>query len=309
LKTKGGLHELSDFEEAAGEYVKPITTSFRGYDVYQCPPNGVGTIALLMMNLIEAMPIADEPLSPTRLHRLIEATHLAYRDRNAFIADPKFSDIPLETLLSKDYAKTLVASIDDLRAAEKQPRPGMPRHDDTVYISVVDADGNACSFINSLFKSFGSGIVAEKSGVLLQNRGFGFVLEENHPNQIEPKKRPMHTIIPGMVGKNGRAEMPFGVMGGHFQPVGQSYVLSSIVDHGLDPQEAINLARLFAYDGVVEIENGISDVTAAILAGRGHQMQRISSPHGGGQAIWIDYDTGTLTGGSDPRKDGLALGY
>ncbi|MGZ0188417.1 MAG: gamma-glutamyltransferase, partial [Alphaproteobacteria bacterium] len=114
---------------------------------------------------------------------------------------------------------------------------------------------------------------------------------------------------PGMVSKHGRAVMPFGVMGGHFQPVGQSYVLSSIVDHGLDPQEAINLARLFAYDGVVEIENGISDVTAAILAGRGHQMKRIGSPHGGGQAIWIDHETGTMAGGSDPRKDGLALGF
>jgi gamma-glutamyltranspeptidase/glutathione hydrolase len=309
LESKGGQHKLSDFAEATGEYVTPITTKFRDYDVYQCPPNGVGAIALLMMNLIEAMPVADDPLSPTRLHRLIEATRLAYRDRNAFISDPKFSDIPLETLLSKDYAKTLAGGIDDLHAAEALPRPGMPRHDDTVYISVVDSDGNACSFINSLFKSFGSGIVAEKSGVILQNRGFGFVLEEGHPNQIEPKKRPMHTIIPGMVSKHGRPVMPFGVMGGHFQPVGQSYVLSSIVDHGLDPQEAINLARLFAYDGVVEFENGISDVTAAILAGRGHQMKRIGSPHGGGQAIWIDHETGTLAGGSDPRKDGLALGF
>lgn len=309
LKGKGGLHEVSDFAEAKGEYVTPIQSSFRGYDIFECPPNGVGAIALLMLNLTEALPTASGPLSIERIHRLIEATRLAYRDRNAFIADPAFSDVPLETLLSKDYAKALAAGINDEKAATDLPPAGLPRHDDTVYISVVDEDGNACSFINSLFKSYGSGIVAAKSGVILQNRGFGFVLEDGHPNRIEPKKRPLHTIIPGMAVKDGRAVSPFGVMGGHFQPVGHAWVLSSILDYGLDPQEAIDLARIFAYEGQVDIERGVDDATASKLAAMGHDVNRIAGPLGGGQIIWIDHENGTLAGGSDPRKDGIALGY
>ena len=248
-------------------------------------------------------------MSSDRLHRMIEATRLAYRDRNAFVADPKFSDVPVETLLSQDYANVLAANIDDKRAADLLPPPGLPRHDDTVYISVVDGDGNACSFINSLFKGFGSGIVAAKSGIVLQNRGFGFVLEDGHPNCIAPGKRPMHTIIPGILSKNGRAVMPFGVMGGHYQPVGHSWLLSSILDHGLDPQEAMDLPRIFAYENEVEIENGVSDAVAADLAARGHNIKRVSGPHGGSQGIWIDHERGTLAGGSDPRKDGCAIGF
>lgn len=309
LKAKGGLHELDDFNDVRGEYVEPIQTSFRGYDIFECPPNGVGTIALLMLNMLEAMPVADDPMSADRLHRLIEATKLAYRDRNAFVGDPGFSNIPLDVLLSKDYAKELAAGIDPDRAATDLPPAGMPRHDDTVYISVVDEDGNACSFINSLFKSFGSGIVAAKSGVVLQNRGYGFVLEDGHPNRIEPRKRPLHTIIPGMAVKDGRAVMPFGVMGGHYQPVGHAWTLSSMFDHGLDPQEAMDLPRLFAYEGVVETERGFDAATASELSRRGHDVHRVAGPHGGGQAIWIDHQNGTLAGGSDPRKDGIALGY
>jgi len=309
LKAKGGLHVVEDFANAAGEYVKPIQTSFRGYDIFECPPNGVGAIALLMLNMVETMPVSDDPLAIDRLHRLLETTRLAYRDRNAFIADPGFSDVPLETLLSKEYARKLAGSIDAGAAAKNLPPAGMPPHDDTVYLCVVDQDGNACSFINSLFKSFGTGIVAEKSGVVLQNRGFGFVLEAGHPNQIEPRKRPMHTIIPGMAAKDGRAVMPFGVMGGHFQPVGHTWLLSSILDHGLDPQQALDLPRVFAYEGKTEIERGVDDVAAAALADLGHDVVRIASPHGGGQAIWIDHERGALMGGSDPRKDGLALGY
>jgi len=145
--------------------------------------------------------------------------------------------------------------------------------------------------------------------VVLQNRGFGFVLEDGHPNRIAPKKRPMHTIIPGMAVKDGQAVMPFGVMGGHFQPVGHTWLISSMLDHGLDPQGALDLARVFAYEGETEIENGIDDATASALAAKGHKINRIKSPHGGGQAIWIDREKGTLTGGSDPRKDGFAAGY
>ena len=185
----------------------------------------------------------------------------------------------------------------------------MPAHADTVYLCVVDREGNACSFINSLFEGFGSGIMAQRSGVLLQNRGYGFVLERGHPNCIAPNKRPLHTIIPGMVTKDGQAVMPYGVMGGHFQPTGQTLLLTNHFDYGLDLQEAIDLPRLFPRSGKVQVERGIPAATREGLAGRGHIIEEVSAPHGGGQAIWIDRVRGCMVGASDPRKDGQALGY
>ncbi len=309
LRALGGLHTEEDFAARKAEYVEPVSTDYRGYTVFECPPNGVGVIALLILNMLEGFEPADDPLSVDRMHRLVEATRLAYRDRNAFVADPADADVPLDMLLSKDYAAALRGNICEDRAAPALPPAGWPRHEDTVYLSVVDRDGNACSFINSLFKSFGSAILAPKSGVMLHNRGLGFSLEPGHPNAVRPNRRPMHTIIPAMLAKEGRAVMPFGVMGGHYQPVGQSWVLSSMLDHGLDPQAALDLPRLFAYDGRVEVERGIPEAACAELRRRGHDLAPANRPHGGGQAIWIDRDSGTLVAGSDPRKDGLALGY
>ncbi len=310
LRAKGGLHTLDDFAAQRCDYVEPVTTEYRGYRVHECPPNGVGTIALLMLNILEGFdPAADGPMSVARWHALIEATRLAFRDRNAFIADPRQTDVPVEMLLSKDYAARLRAGIRPDRAMPELPPPGWPPHADTVYLCVVDEDGNAVSFINSLFKSFGSGIMAPKSGVLLHNRGLGFTLEPRHPNCIAPGKRPMHTIIPGMLTRGGRAVMPFGVMGGHYQPVGHTTLLTGMLDYGLDVQAAIDLPRLFAFDGVVELEHGIPQAVADGLARLGHAPKRCARPHGGGQGIWIDHDRGVLTGGSDPRKDGCALGY
>jgi gamma-glutamyltranspeptidase/glutathione hydrolase len=173
----------------------------------------------------------------------------------------------------------------------------------------VDQDGNACSFINSLFQGFGSGILGEQSGVMLQNRGLGFVLERGHPNCIAPNKRPMHTIIPGLLTKNGEAVMPFGVMGGHFQPMGQTLFLTNMMEYGLDIQQALDLPRLFPYGGKVEVETGIPAAIVDQLARMGHEPSVIDKPHGGGQAIWIDRERGCLVGGSDPRKDGMALGF
>jgi gamma-glutamyltranspeptidase/glutathione hydrolase len=185
----------------------------------------------------------------------------------------------------------------------------LPRHKDTVYLCVVDRDGNACSFINSLFESFGGGILAPRSGVMLHNRGFGFRLERGHPNCIAPRKRPMHTIIPGMVMRDGRAVMPFGVMGGHYQPMGQSWFLANFLEYGLDIQESLDLFRVFPYGGKLEVERGVPDAVVGRLAALGHVPVLAGKPHGGGQAIWIDHDRGCLIAGSDPRKDGLALGY
>ena len=319
LRARGGLHTEADFAEGAGAamFVAPISADWQGHTVWECPPNGSGLVALMILGMLEAMaeargPAPDGPLGTVRLHRHIEAARLAYRDRDAFVADPSQVEVPVARLLDKGYLASLAALVDDRRAMAAMPRAGealLPAHRDTVYLSVVDRDGNACSFINSLFMSFGSGILAEASGVMLHNRGFGFRLEEGHPNCIAPGKRPMHTILPAMLTQGGEAVMPFGVMGGHFQPMGQTLLLSNMLEHGLDVQQAIDLPRLFPFAGKVEVERGVPEAVVAALAEMGHAPERLAVPHGGAQAIWTDRARGVLVGGSEPRKDGMALGY
>ncbi len=316
LRAKGGLHTEEDFANGrtAAQFVDPIRLDYRGRTVWQCPPNGQGIITLMILGqLANIDPSKDGPLSVQRLHRHIEAARMAYRDRDAFLADPGQVDVPVGKMLDPAYLKALAGLIRDDAAMPVLPAPGesdMARHKDTVYLCVVDKDGNACSFINSLFEGFGSGILAEKSGVMLQNRGFGFRLERGHPNCIAPNKRPMHTIIPGMVTDgSGEAIMPYGVMGGHFQPMGHSLFLTNHFDYGLDIQEAIDLPRLMPLKGKVQVERGIPMEVVEKLTRMGHSPEPISGPHGGGQAIYIDRKRGILVGGSDPRKDGLALGY
>ncbi len=314
LRTRGGLHTEEDFAagRSAAQFVDPIHTAWRGYDVWQCPPNGSGLMVLMLLGILEGFDATSDPLSPERLHRHVEAARLVYRDRDAFIADPAQADVPIARLMDPPYLAGLRGLIDPDRALPTLPRAGeavLPPHRDTVYLCVVDQDGNVCSFINSLFKSFGSGILAEQSGVMLQNRGAGFVVQRGHPNCIAPNKRPMHTIIPGMLTKDGEAVMPFGVMGGHFQPMGQSWFLGNLLEYGLDIQQALDLPRLFPSGGKLEVERGIPRATVDLLAAMGHTPTGVERPHGGGQAIWIDRARGTLVGGSDPRKDGMALGY
>jgi gamma-glutamyltranspeptidase/glutathione hydrolase len=314
LRARGGLHTEEDFANGlhAAEFVDPISIGYKGHEVYQCPPNGSGMIVLMLLGMLDGLPPNDGPLGLIRAHRHIEAARLAYRDRDAFLADPSQVDVPVKKLLSPEYLGKMRALISDTEALRDLPTAGedfLPRHRDTVYLCVVDKDGNACSFINSLFQSFGSGILAEQSGVMLQNRGFGFRVQRGHPNCIAPNKRPLHTIIPGMVMKDGQAVMPYGVMGGHFQPMGQTWFLHNFLEHGLDIQEAIDLPRLFPYGGRVEVERGISPEVCAGLTRMGHTLVEAERPHGGGQAIWIDRQRGCLVAGSEPRKDGLALGY
>ena len=316
LRAKGGLHTEDDFARGrtVAEFVDPISLDYRGRTIWQCPPNGQGIITLMILGqLANIDPSKDGPLSAQRLHRHIEAARLAYRDRDAFLADPSQVDVPVAKLLSPAYLKSLAGLIRDDAAMAELPAPGesdLARHKDTIYLTVVDRDGNACSFINSLFEGFGSGILAEKSGVMLQNRGFGFRLERGHPNCIAPDKRPMHTIIPGMVtNPAGEAIMPYGVMGGHFQPMGHSLFLTNFFDYGLDIQQAIDLPRLMPLKGKVQVERGIPIDVVEKLARLGHSPEPIAGPHGGGQAIFIDRKRGLLIAGSDPRKDGLALGY
>ncbi len=315
LRARGGLHTEQDFAEGLGAamFVDPISADWQGHTVWECPPNGSGLVALMILGILEALgPAPDGPLGAVRLHRHIEAARLAYRDRDAFVADPSQVEVPVARLLDSAYLASLAALIDDRRAMPVMPLAGeavLPRHRDTVYLSVVDRDGNACSFINSLFMNFGSGILAGESGVMLHNRGFGFRLEEGHPNCIAPRKRPMHTILPAMLTQAGEAVMSFGVMGGHFQPMGQSLLLSNVLEHGLDVQQAIDLPRLFPFAGKVEVERGVPEAVVARLAEMGHVPEQLEVPHGGAQAIWIDRERGVLVGGSEPRKDGLALGY
>ena len=314
LRARGGLHTEEDF--AAGrtvaEFVEPIHCAWRGYDVWQCPPNGSGLMVLMLLGILDGFETASDPLDTARLHRHVEAARLVYRDRDAFLADPAKSHVPMDHLLDPAYLAGLHGLIDPGRALPNLPRAGeavLPPHRDTVYLCVVDKDGNACSFINSLFKGFGSGILADQSGVMLQNRGAGFVVQRGHPNCIAPFQRPMHTIIPGMLTKDGEAVMPFGVMGGHFQPMGQTLFLSNLLEYGLDIQQALDLPRVFPYGGKLEVERGVPKPVLDELARLGHTLASIDRPHGGGQAIWIDRARGTLVGGSDPRKDGMALGY
>ncbi len=314
LRAHGGLHTEADFAagRTAAQFVEPIHTAWRGYDVWECPPNGSGLMVLMLLGILEGFDATPDPLSPERLHRHVEAARLVYRDRDAFIADPQQADVPIRQLMDPGYLAGLRGLIDPARALPVLPRAGeavLPPHRDTVYLCVVDRDGNACSFINSLFKGFGSGILAEQSGVMLQNRGAGFVVQRGHPNCIAPNKRPMHTIIPAMLTKDGEAVMPFGVMGGHFQPMGQTLFLGNLLEYGLDIQHALDLPRLFPYGGKLEVERGIPQATVDLLARMGHAPATVERPHGGGQAIWIDRARGTLVGGSDPRKDGMALGY
>jgi len=311
LQSRGGLHTLDDFANAAGNYVQPMHTDYRGYRIHQCPPNGQGVIALLMMNMLENMPVdAGGPFSVERMHWEIEICRLTYALRDAWVADPDQVNIDYPTLISKPFAKELLTKIDPQRATVRPTDFPMPKHKDTVYITVVDKDRNACSFINTLFYSFGSGITTP-SGITFTNRGMSFSLDASHPNAIAPNKRPMHTIIPGMTTQNGRVAHSFGVMGGHYQAMGQQQFLSRHIDFNYDLQYAQDVPRymLNLDSHAIDVERGVDAAVCDALRERGHDIVTATTPIGGSQAIQIDWDTGVLTGASDPRKDGCALGY
>ena len=310
LRERGGVHTLEDFANARGDYVTPIRTRYRDHEVVECPPNGQGVIALMLLNVLGGYPPGEyPPLSVERLHRFVEATRLCYQDRDAVLADPSQSPVPVEQMLSAAHADELRAHIDPARAMPRLPKVSLPRHHDTVYISVVDRDRNCVSFINTLFNGFGNCWLAPESGVMLHNRGCGFVVEAGHPNCIAGNKRPLHTIIPGMLVRDGRAVMPFGVMGGQYQAAGHAWLLSNMLEHGLDVQAAIDLPRLFPEDGNVEVEGTIPTEVVQKLHAMGHHPVPTDAPHGGAQAIFIDWRQGVLSGGSEPRKDGCAIGY
>jgi len=313
----GGFLAMEDFAAQKSNWVEPISTSYRGYTLHELPPNNQGLTALLLLNILEGFDLQGMRTDPVRYyHTLIEATKIAFADRNRYIADPAFAKIPVKELLSKDYAAKRRALIDPAKAIEA-PRYGDVRMgSDTTYFTVVDKDRNAVSFINSLFNSFGSGIVAGDTGVMLHNRGTGFSLEPGHPNQFEPGKRPFHTLIPAMVFKDDKLLMTYGVMGGDIQAQGHAQVLINLVDRGMNLQQAIDAPRVRYISGRgVMLEESVGEPAITGLIQRGHE--RVMPPAGimhralmgGGQAIMIDPVTGALAGASDPRKDGLAVGY
>ena len=310
LNALGGLHTLEDFAdgEAGANYVAPIRTNYRGYDVYECPPNGQGVAALMILNVLGGFDLGPDLPLADRIHLHAEATKLAYHHRDCLIGDPAHLQYPVETLLSAETTAALRK-----RVSCEIARPATlwtePEHKDTIYLCVVDRDGNAVSFINSIFSPFGSTRLDPETGVLLHNRGASFRLIEGHPNAIGPRKRPMHTIIPGMLCKDGEIVAPFGVMGGHYQAAGHAAFLSGVLDQGLDVQSAIDAPRSFSFNGVLDVEPTIEAEVQARLAALGHNVSVADSPIGGAQAIWIDRANGILAAGSDPRKDGLALGF
>jgi gamma-glutamyltranspeptidase/glutathione hydrolase len=249
-------------------------------------------------------------------HTLIEATKIAFADRNRYIADPAFAKTPVQALLAKDYAAKRRALIDPERAIDPPSFGDVRLGSDTTYFTVVDKDRNAVSFINSIFAAFGSGIVAGDTGIMLQNRGAGFSLDPDHPNRLEPGKRPFHTLIPAMVFRDGKLLLSFGVMGGDVQPQGHVQVLLNLIERGLNLQQAIDAPRVRYISGRgVMMEDGLGQAVIDALLARGHSrvLPQAGMTHralmGGGQAIMIDPATGMLSGGSDCRKDGIALGY
>ena len=306
LQKLGGVHEASDFAGHKGEHVTPISTAYAGHDIVECPPNGQGLAALMILRIMAHYDIKS--LSEMdRVHVLAEASKAAYRVRDAFFCDPAFGKADAAHFLSDAYIGKLRSKIDMKRASAKVDWDDI-EHTDTVYVTVVDRDLNAVSFINSLFNPFGSGIYAPKSGVLLHNRGYGFRLMPGHPNALAPNKRPMHTIIPGMVMHGGQCVMPFGVMGGHYQATGHGNFLSNVFDLGMDIQAASEAPRSFAFDGALTLEPTFGKHIGDELAARGHDVKWSELPLGGCQAIWIDRERGVLLGATDHRKDGLALG-
>ncbi len=307
LQALGGTHTLDDFAATACDYVTPLRSSYRGAELIEMPPNGQGAAAMLILNMLETLDPQDDPFGAQRVHLEAEATKLGYDARDRFIADPAHMN-RLDHLLSKATASDLAALIDPARAMADPRTASENVHRETIYITVVDKDRRAVSLIYSIFDTFGSGLASEKFGVLFHNRGKGFSLSKGHPNEAGPGKRPMHTIIPGMLREADGALIPFGVMGGAYQATGHARFVSNVVDYGMSLQAAIDAPRTFAEQGILKVEDGYGPALRTALEGLGHRLIRPDTPIGGAQAIRIGTD-GVLEGGSDPRKDGIALGY
>ena len=310
LKAAGGVHTMADFAATEATWGTPVSGTYKGVQLLEHPPNGQGATAILLANILAQFDIASmEPFGAERAHIEAEATKLAYDARNRFIADPAHVT-RLDHMLAPETARALAALIRRDAVLPTPPAPAEAVHRETIYITVVDRDRMAVSLIYSVYDSFGSGIGSDRFGILLHNRGAGFTLTEGHPNEAKGGKRPLHTIIPAMLSNGGRITTAFGVMGGAYQATGHVRFLTNMADFGMDPQEAIDGPRSFAdLEGALRVERGYSPAVHQALADLGHRVVTPSKPVGGAQAICIDRTNGVLVGGSDPRKDGCALGY
>ena len=311
VQQAGGFLTEEDLASVSADWVDPVSSVYRKHELFEIPPNGQGITALILINLLRELGSAKLAAdSPERVHLEMECARLAYAVRDNSVADPDTMQISLDFLLSDSFTHNLAGQFDSQARNPHISLPQLPSSD-TVYLSVVDHDQRAVSFINSVYHDFGSGLVTPESGIVLQNRGACFVVKEGHPNAIGPGKRPMHTIIPPMVKKDGRVEYSFGVMGGAYQPMGHAHVLTNLLDYGMDPQEALDHHRVFwgQDQETLALESGAPSGLAGYLEKLGHKTGNAASPHGGGQIIWIDHEKGVLVGGSDPRKDGQAQGY
>ena len=308
LGARGSFLKAEDFARHRGEVATPISANYRGLDVVELPPNGQGLVALLILNILERFDLAKlDPSGAERVHIQLEAARLAYAVRDTHVADPAFMPMPVPALLDKAFARSLADRIDRRKRVPVPPAPAPGSH--TVLVTVVDRDRTAVTLINSLFHEFGVGIATEKTGVLLHNRGRGFVVDPGHPNSIGPSKRPLHTLVPALGMRNGRCELAFGVMGGHYQAMGHAQVIANMIDWGMDLQEALEHPRFFFAGETTEVERGVSKAAIDGLTERGHDVKLRPLPFGGGQAIRIDWERGVLIGASDHRKDGVAIGY
>jgi len=324
-RSVGGLIAPDDLANHASTWDDPVSIRYRGHDVWELPPNGQGIAALQMLALLEGFDLAGlEPGSADLVHLEVEAKKLAFEDRARYYADPAFADVPVDALISAKYASRRRKEIGRSRALT-DVRAGDPRLEtgDTAYLTVVDADRNAVSLIQSLYQDFGSGVVPLGTGFALQNRGSLFNLDPEHPNRLEPGKRPFHTIIPAFVTRDGQPRFSFGVMGGDMQPQGHVQVLVNVLDLGMDVQAAGDALRWrhvgsstpigdrAQKGGLVLLESGFAQKTFDGLVAKGHcvEFRPYGPGFGGYQGIWIDTETGMLHGGSEPRKDGGALGY
>jgi gamma-glutamyltranspeptidase/glutathione hydrolase len=311
LRAMGGLHTAEDFANVACNYCDPVSTTYKGMELVELPPNGQGVTALLMANILSHFDVAAlAPMGAERAHLEAEASKLAYDARNRFVADPDTMGDLLAHMLSADTAERLAGLI-DLNSAAPFPHPlAGAAHKDTVYLTTADKDGMVVSMIYSVFHPFGSGKASAKFGINFQNRGAGFSLVEGHPNELKGDKRPMHTIIPAMIRKDGKVIVSYGVMGGQYQSAGHVRMLTNMVDFGMSPQQSLDAARSFPDpdDGKLHIERGYGQDVRDALAAKGHDLHEPNTPIGGAQMILI-HENGVYEGASDPRKDGCAVGY
>ena len=321
MREQGALLRYEDLAQHESEWVTPVSTNYRGWDIFELPPNGQGIAALQILNILEGFDIAGMGFgSAEYIHTFVEAKKLAFEDRARFYADMDFIDVPVETLISKEYAAARRELIDPDKAT-RSPGAGILEDGDTIYLTVADSDGNMVSLIQSNYVGMGSGMTPGELGFVMQDRASSFSLTEGHANVVEPGKRPFHTIIPAFVMKDGKPLMSFGLMGGSMQPQGHAQIIVNLVDFGMNLQEAGDAARInhtgssqpdgsrMNDGGTLHLEDGFSAKTRAELEAMGHRLGPSNGSFGGYQAIYLDAGEGVYFGASEVRKDGQAAGY